>query len=95
MNNYMVKIPKISKSIRIQRLRHAGNCWRSKDKLVSDLIIWQPHRGKRKRGRPANTYIVQLRDDTNLTTIDEMKTAMEDGIGWYNHVMDYRASSTW
>ena len=41
------------------------------------------------------TYIDQLRDDTNLTTIDEMKTAMEDREGWKNHVMNYRASSTW
>ena len=35
-------IPKISKSIRMQRLRFAGHCWRSQDKLASDLILWQP-----------------------------------------------------
>ena len=39
-------------------------------------------------------YIAQLRDDTNLTSIDEMETAMEDRESWKNHVMDYRASST-
>ena len=68
--------------------------WRSKDELASDLILWQPHHGQRKR-RPAKTYIDQLIDDTNLTTIDEMKTAIDDREGWKNHVMDYRASSTW
>ena len=53
-------IPNIIKSIRMQRLRLAGHCWSSKDELSSDLILWQPHHGKRKRGRPAKTYIDQL-----------------------------------
>ena len=44
-------IPKISKSIRMRKLRFAGHCWRSQDELASDLILWQPHHGKRKRGR--------------------------------------------
>ena len=83
----------------MQRLMFAGHGWRSKDELASDLILWQPQHSKQKRGRPTNTYtyIDQLRDDTNLTTIDEMKTAMEDREGWKKscHVMDYRASSTW
>ena len=32
-------IPKISKSLRMQRLRFAGHSWRSKYELASDLII--------------------------------------------------------
>ena len=58
-------IPKISKSIRMQRLRFAGHCWRSKDEVASDLVLWQPQHGNRSRGRPAKTYIYQLRDDTD------------------------------
>ena len=33
-------ITKISKSIRMQRLRFAGNCWRSKYEVASDLLLW-------------------------------------------------------
>ena len=88
-------ISKISKSIRMQRLRFAGHCWRSKYIVASDLILWQPQNGNRSRGRPAKTYIDQLRDDTDLLTTDEIKTAMNDREVWNKYVMDYRASSTW
>ena len=86
----MVVYQKISKL-----LRFSGHCWRSKDELASDIILQKTHHGKRKCGRPANTYIDKLRNNTNLTTIDEMKTAMEDREELTNHVIDYRASPTW
>ena len=79
----------------MQILRLAGYCWRSKYELASDLILWQPYHGKRKRGRPANMCIDQLRDDTNFTTIYEREIAMEDREGWKTLVMDYRSSSKW
>ena len=44
-------IPKISKSICMQRFRFAGHCWKSKDEIASDLIFWQPTHGNRSRGR--------------------------------------------
>ena len=88
-------IPKISKSIRMQRLRFAGHCWGSKDEVASDLVLWQPQHGNRSRGRPAKTYIDQLRDYTDLLTTNEIKTAMNDREGWKTYAMDYRASSTW
>ena len=79
----------------MQRLRFAGHCWRSKYQVASDLILWQPQHGNCSRGCPAKTYIDQLRDDTDLLTTDEIKTAMNDREGWKKYVMDYRASSTW
>ena len=88
-------IPKISKSIRMQRLRFTDHCWGSKYEVASYLILWQPHHGNRSRGRPAKTYTDQLRDDTDLLTTDEIKTAMNNRERWKNIVMDYRASSTW
>ena len=51
------EIPKISKSIRMQRLMFAYHCWRSKYEVASDLILWQPQHGNRSRGCPAKTYI--------------------------------------
>ena len=39
-------------------------------------------------GRGSPTYIDQLRDDTDLLTIDEINTAMNDREGWKKYVMD-------
>ena len=30
------------KTIQARRTRHAGHCWRSKDELISDVILWIP-----------------------------------------------------
>ena len=54
----------ITKTIQVRRIRHAGHCWRSKDELISDVLLWTPTCGQAKAGRPARTYIQQLRKDT-------------------------------
>ena len=48
-------LPPITKTIR--RTRHAGHCWRSRDELISDVLLWTPTHGRAKAGRPARTYI--------------------------------------
>ena len=53
-------LPPITKTIQVRRTRHAEHCWRSKDKLISDLLLWTPTYGRAKTGRPARTYIQQL-----------------------------------
>ena len=35
----------ISKTIQIRRTQHAELCWRSKDELVSDIVLWTPSHG--------------------------------------------------
>ena len=35
-------LPPITKTIQVRRARHAGHCWRSKDELVSDVLLWTP-----------------------------------------------------
>ena len=42
-------LPPITKTIKVRRTRHAGHCWRSKDKLISDVILWTPHMAKQKQ----------------------------------------------
>ena len=44
-------LPPMTKTIRARRTRHAGHCWRSKDKLVSDELQWTPAYGQSKAGR--------------------------------------------
>ena len=74
-------LPPITKTIEARRTRHAGHCWRSKDEIVSDVLLWTPAYGQSKAGRPARAFI-------------EPK-AMNDRETWRERVRDIRASRTW
>ena len=50
-------LPSITKTIQARRTRHAAHCWRSRDELISDVLLWTPTYGRAKTGRPAWTYI--------------------------------------
>ena len=39
-------LPPITKTIQVRRTRHAGHCWRSKDELISDALLWTPAYGQ-------------------------------------------------
>ena len=54
-------LPPITKTIQVRRTRHAGYCWRSRDELISDVLLWTTTYGRSEAGRPARTYIQQLR----------------------------------
>ena len=43
-------LPPITKSIQVRRTRYAGDCWRSKDELISDVLLWTPHMTVQKQG---------------------------------------------
>ena len=53
-------LPPITKTIQVRRTRHAGHCWRSRDELINDVLLWTPTHGHAKAGRPARRYIQQL-----------------------------------
>ena len=50
-------LPPITKTIKIRRTKHAGHCRRSRDELISDVLLWTPLHRRAKAGRPARTYI--------------------------------------
>ena len=50
-------LPPITKTIQVRRTRHAGHCKRSRDELISDVLLWTTSYGRAKAGRPARTYI--------------------------------------
>ena len=54
--------PPITKTIQARRTRHAGHCWRIRDELISDVLLWTPTYCREKAGRPARTCIQQLWD---------------------------------
>ena len=43
-------LPPITKTIQVRRTRHAGHCWRSRDELISDVLLWTPTYGQVKAG---------------------------------------------
>ena len=81
------------KTIQVRRTRHAGLCWRSRDELISDVLLWTPTHGRAKAGRPARTYIQQLCEDTGCCP-EDLPEAMNDREKWRERVRDIRATST-
>ena len=47
----------ITKTIKICRIRHARHCWRSKDELISHVLMWTPSHGRENVRRTARTYM--------------------------------------
>ena len=86
-------LPPITKSIQVRRTRHAGHCWRSRDELIRDVLLWIPTHGRAKAGRPARTYIQQLCEDTGCCP-EDLPRAMNDREEWRERVRDIRAAST-
>ena len=86
-------LPPITKTIQARRTRHAGHCWKSKDEIVSDVLLWTPAYGQSKAGRPARTFIQQLCDDTGCNP-EDLPKAMNDRETWRERVRDIRASRT-
>ena len=79
-------LPPITKTIH-------GHCWRSKDELVSDVILWTPTYGQAKAGWPARTYIQQLCEDTGCNPEDLLE-AMNNREKWREMVRDIHAGGT-
>ena len=74
------------KIIKIRWTRLAGHNWRSRDKLISDVLLWTPSHGRAK----ARTYIQQLRADMRCSPEDLLEV-MNDKEGWRERVWDIRA----
>ena len=86
-------LPPITKTIQVRRTRLAGHCWRSKDKLISDVLLWTPAYSQAKVQRPARTYIQQLYEDTGCKP-EDLPKAMNDWEKWWERVRDIRAGGT-
>ena len=86
------ELPNISAIIAERRTQFSGHCWRSKEEVVHKLLLWEPNHGKRSRGRPAKTYVDQLKEDTQLEK-EELKAAMQDRNVWRRFVMNVRLRS--
>ena len=61
-----------------------GHCYRHKEVVANFGILWNPGRGKRSRGRPKMTIIDQLKVDTGVDDLEEIKKIMQDKRVWKN-----------
>ena len=86
-------LPPIAKAMQVRQTRHAGHYWRSRDELISNVLLWAPTYGRAKAGRPAQTYIQQLCEDTGCNP-EDLPKAMNNREKWREKVRDIRASGT-
>ena len=86
-------LPPITKTIQVRRTRHAIHCWRSRDELIIDVLLWTPTHGRAKAGWPARIYIQQLCQDTGCSP-EDLPEAMKDREKCWERVRDIRATST-
>ena len=75
------KPPRISSIIRERRTRFAGHCFRRKEELVSDALLWDPKHGTSKVGRPVKTHPKLLTEHTGVQFAD-LPNAMENRELW-------------
>ena len=88
-------LPPIMKTIEVRWTRHAGYCWRSRDKLIRDVLRWTPSYGRANAGRPARTYIQQLCANMGCNP-EDLWEAMDDREGWWERVrVIYADGATW
>ena len=86
-------LPPITKTIQVGRTRDPGHYWRSREELISDVLLWTPSHGRAKAERPARTYLQQLCEDTGCSP-EDLPKAMNDSEGWRESVRDIRADGT-
>ena len=86
-------LPPITKVIQVKRTRHAGHCWRSRDELISNVLLWTPAYDWAKAGRPARTYIQQLCEDTGCSP-EDLPEAMNNREKRRERVRDIRMGGT-
>ena len=86
-------LPPITKTINARRTRHARHCWRSRDELISDVLLWTPT-DRAKAGRPAWTYMQQFYADTGCSP-EDLPEAMNDREKWRETVREICVVGTW
>ncbi|MCH2405858.1 MAG: hypothetical protein MK200_06655 [Nitrosopumilus sp.] len=86
-------LPKVSDKIRERRLRLAGHCVRHPEEQASNLILWEPKRGFAKRRRRNITFLDNIKADTGLDRLDELRNVMKDRKIWKDYVISARVGT--
>ena len=86
-------LPPILKTIQIRWIRHVGHCWKSKDKLISNVLLWTSSHGCASVGQPARIYLQQLCTDTGCG-LEDLPEARDDRDRLWERVREICVSST-
>ena len=65
MHQLYGQLPPITKIIEVRRTRHVGHYWRSRDELISDVLLWTQHMAEQKQDdQLEHTYssYIRIRD---------------------------------
>ena len=84
--------PPITKTTQVRRTRHAGHCWRSRDKLIRDVLLWTPTHGRAKQDDQHEhifSSYVRIRDVVLKTYLGRWTIGEE----WQGRARDIRAIS--
>ena len=81
-------LPPITKTIQVRRTRHAEHCWRSRNKLIKDVLPWTLSHSRAK----ARTYMQQLFEDMGCRPGDQPEAM--NSRGWRERVRDIHADGT-
>ena len=86
----------ITKPIQVRRTRHAGHCWRSRDELISNVLLWTPTYGWAKaRDDLLEHTLPQVCEDTECSP-EDLPEARNDREKWRESVRDICTSGrTW
>ena len=88
-------LPPIMKTIQVRQTWHARHCWRSRDELISCILLWTPLHKRAKVGWLARNYIQQLCTDTGCN-LEDLPEARDDREEWWERVRDIHAGgATW
>ena len=74
-------LPSITKTIKVRWTRHVGHCWRNRNELISDVLLWSPLTWPSKsRATCSNIHTVAC-EDTECSP-DDLPEAMNDREEW-------------
>ena len=74
-------LPPISKTIQMRLTRHVRHCWRSRNELISDFLIWTPSHRCASVGWLIRTYLQQLCMDTGCC-LEDLPEVLDDRDNW-------------
>ena len=80
--------PHISKTVQIRQTIHAGHCWRSKDKILSDLLQWISSHRRASVGWLGSTYLQQLCTDTACSQ-ENLPNVMDNRDKWQERLVHW------
>ena len=86
-------LPPITNTIQVRRTRHAGHCRRSKDELISDVLLWTPRIWPSK-SRTTSSNIHTAAMWGYGCNPEDLPKAMNDREKWRERVRDICAGGT-